>query len=48
MMEMKVLLGKILLKYNLKSLKSTEELRPCASIILKPSSGVPIKVSLRN
>ena len=47
MMEMKVILSKILRRYNIVSLKSTEELEPCADIILKPNKGVPVILSQR-
>lgn len=47
MMEMKVLLANIFRKFDIMCLKSTEELKPCGDIILKPSNGIPVNISLR-
>ena len=47
MMEEKVILANIFRNFDLKSLKTTEELKPCGDIILKPSNGLPMNVSLR-
>ena len=48
MMELKVILASMFRKFNLLSLLSTKELEPCTDIILKPTNGVPVKISLRS
>ena len=47
MMEMKVMLSSIMRKFHIKSLNTTEELKPSANIILKPDEGVSITISKR-
>lgn len=47
LMEMKVMIGSLLRKFKIKSLKTTEDLKPSVDIILKPTNGVPIKISRR-
>ena len=46
-MEEKVVLAHILRKFELRSVKTTEELKPLAEIILRPTEGVPIEFKLR-
>jgi cytochrome P450 len=47
MMEEKVILANILRKFEIKSLKSLDELQPLVEMILKPSTGIPIKLKIR-
>ena len=47
LMEEKVMLAHILRKFEIKSLKKTEELKPLAELILRPSSGIPIQLKIR-
>ena len=47
-MEEKVILAHIFRKFEIKSLKTTEELRPTAEIVLKPTGSIPVKLVLRN
>ena len=47
-MEEKVILAHLLRKFEIKSLKTTEELRPTAEIVLKPTGSIPIRLVLRN
>jgi cytochrome P450 len=47
MMELKVILAFILRKFEMKSLKTTEELEPLLELVLKPSNGIPVQLSLR-
>ena len=47
-MEEKILLASIFRKFELKSLKTTEELEPCADVILKPNNGLPVRLTLRH
>ena len=35
-------------KFEIKSLKTAEELEPVLELVLKPSHGIPVKLSLRN
>ena len=41
-MEKKIVLAHILRKFDLKSLKTTEELRPTPELILKPGEDLPL------
>lgn len=47
-MEEKVVLANILRKFEIKSLKKTEELEPIADVILRPLYGIPVKLILRS
>jgi cytochrome P450 len=47
MMEGKVILANMLRKFEIKSLKTTEELEPVLELVLKPTHGIPIELSLR-
>ena len=47
-MEEKVILAHIFRKFELKALKTIEELRPTAEIVLKPTGSIPVKLVLRN
>ena len=46
-MEEKVILAHIFRKFELRSVKTTEELKPLAEVILRPTEGVPIEFKLR-
>ena len=48
MMELKVILANILRKFDIRSPKTTEELAPDPTLVLKPSHDLPLKLSLRN
>ena len=48
MMEIKVILANVLRKFEIKSLKSTEELEPVLELVLKPSNGLPVELFIRN
>ena len=47
LMEEKVMLAAILRKFEIKSLKTTEELQPRTELILRPESGIPVELKLR-
>ncbi|ELT89566.1 hypothetical protein CAPTEDRAFT_162759 [Capitella teleta] len=47
MIEEKVLLANILRRFNMKSLQTTEELRPMGEIILRPQEGIFVELSRR-
>nr|QUF59368.1 cytochrome p450 CYP4V24 [Brachionus angularis] len=47
-MEEKVLLASILRKFEIKSLQTIEELKPVADLIIHPTDGIPVKLSIRN
>ena len=47
-MEEKVVLCKILRKFEIKACLTTEQLEPIADVILRPLNGIPIRLSLRN
>ena len=47
MMEIKVILANILRKFEIESLKSTDELEPLLELVLKPTNGIPIKFAIR-
>ena len=47
MMEMKVILTNVLRKFFIKSLKTTEELEPLLELVLKPSDGIPVELTVR-
>ena len=47
MMEEKVLLANILRKFEIKSLKTIEELEPVLEIVLKPSKEMLLEFTLR-
>ena len=47
MMEEKVILANILRKFKIKSQKSLDELQPVLELVLKPTNGIPIELSLR-
>lgn len=47
LMEEKVILTHILRKFEIKSLKTTEEIKPLPELILRPSSGIPIQLKIR-
>jgi cytochrome P450 len=48
MMEIKVMLANVLRKFEIKSLKSLEELEPVLELVMKPSKGViPIELMIR-
>ena len=46
-MEIKVILANMLRKFEIKSLKTVEELEPVAELVLKPAYGIPVKLSVR-
>nr|ATW72313.1 cytochrome p450 CYP4V38 [Brachionus calyciflorus] len=46
-MEEKVLLANILRKFELKSIRTIEELEPVGDLILHPNNGIPIELKLR-
>ena len=46
-MEEKVILAHIFRKFELKALKTIEELKPIAEVILRPIDGIPIRFKLR-
>ena len=48
MMEEKVILANILRKFEIKSLKSLDELQPLVEMILKPSAGIPVMLKIRD
>ena len=48
LMEEKVLLANILRKFEIKSIKTIEELEPVGDLILHPNNGIPIELKLRN
>ena len=47
MMEEKIVLTNILRKFEIKSLKTTEELQPLAEVILRPIAGIPVSLKAR-
>nr|UOU03281.1 cytochrome P450 4V23/24-1 [Brachionus rubens] len=47
-MEEKVLLANILRKFEIKSVKTIEELEPVGDLIFHPNNGIPIELKLRN
>ena len=47
MNEEKVLLSSILRHYNIESVQKREELRPVGELILRPESGIIVKLSKR-
>ena len=47
MMELKVLLTNILRKFEFKSVKTSDQLEPVNELVLKPSHGIPLKLSIR-
>jgi cytochrome P450 len=48
LMEEKVVLASLLRKFEIKSLKTTEELEPIADVILRPLHGIPVQLTARN
>lgn len=46
-MEEKVLLANILRHFELKSLKTIDELCPVSDLIVRPLNGIPIELKLR-
>jgi cytochrome P450 len=44
LMEQKVVLAHIIRKFEIKSIKTVDELKPIAEIILRPLQGIPIKL----
>ncbi len=48
MIEEKILLASIMRRFQVESVKTTEELKPTAEIVLKPKYGIPIRLNLRN
>ena len=48
MMEEKVMLANILRTFEIRSFKTTEELKPTAEIVLRPANGVPVELELRS
>ena len=48
LMEEKVVLANIFRKFEIKSLKKTDELEPIADVIMRPLNGIPVQLSLRN
>jgi cytochrome P450 len=47
LMEEKVLLANIMRNFEIKSLKTTEELKPVADLIARPLNGIPVEIKLR-
>ena len=47
MMEMKIVLASLFRRYQMKSLKTIEEIQPSSDAILKPLNGIPVSVGLR-
>ena len=47
MMEIKVILANILRKFEMKSLKTIEELQPLVELVLKPANGLPVQLTMR-
>ena len=47
MMEEKIILATLLRRFNIKSLRTTEELECLQELITKPSNGIPVKLSIR-
>jgi cytochrome P450 len=47
LMEEKVVLAHILRKFEIKSIKTVNELKPIAEIILRPMQGIPIELIAR-
>ena len=47
MMEEKVILANILRKFEIKSLKTLDELKPLVEMTLKPSTGIPVQLKPR-
>ena len=48
LMEEKVVLASLLRKFEIKSLKKTEDLEPIADVILRPLHGIPVQLTARN
>lgn len=48
MMEEKVILANILRKFEIKSLKTLDEIQPLVEMILKPTAGIPVKLKIRS
>ena len=46
-MEKKIILANILRRFEVKSLKTTEQVRPVAEIILRPIYGIPISLKMK-
>ena len=46
-MEIKVIVANLLRKFEIKSLKTVEELEPVPELVLKPTYGIPIKLTIR-
>jgi hypothetical protein len=46
-MEEKIVLAHLLRKFEIKSLKTTEELRPTPELILKPAEDLPVLLTPR-
>jgi len=47
MMEVKVILAKLLMNFNIESTQTMEELGIRAALVLHPSNGVKVKLSSR-
>jgi len=47
LMEMKVVLTNILRKFEIKSLKTSDELKPSPDLIIRPTDGLPVTLKLR-
>jgi cytochrome P450 family 4 subfamily V len=47
LMEMKVVLSNILRKFEIKSLKTSDELKPSPDLIIRPTNGIPVTLKLR-
>jgi cytochrome P450 len=47
MMEEKIILASLLRRFNIKSLKTTEELECQMELINKPENGIPVELSIR-
>lgn len=47
-MEVKVILANILRKFEIKSLKTIEELNPVNDCVIRPLNGIPVELILRN
>ena len=46
-MEEKIILATLLRRFNIKSLKTTEELECQIELISKPENGIPVELSIR-
>lgn len=47
MMEEKIILATLLRRFNIKSLKTTEELQCQLELITKPANGIPVELKIR-